>query len=85
MNKPDRQPVEVWLTQRNLAVDCRIVREDETSDDYDMNSMSLRGAQREITGYLIGQGYRPAGRWETAAEDDRGAAETVRRFAVASA
>lgn len=28
-------------------------------------STSMRGAQREITGWLRDQGYAPAGRWET--------------------
>ena len=43
----------------------------------------MRGAQREITRWLIEQGYKPDGRWTTEAEDDRidyGPSETWRRF-----
>jgi hypothetical protein len=36
----------------------------------------VRGAQREITGYLIGQGYKPDGRWEDGGVEG----ETVRKF-----
>ena len=70
-------PIEVWLTQDNMEITCRIVFNDETTDELDVDSLSMRGAQREMTGWLIGQGYEPVGRW--AKEDDRGY-ETMRRF-----
>jgi hypothetical protein len=46
----------------------------------------MRGAQREITGYLISRGYKPDGRWTTEAEDevDYGPSETWRRFKLAA-
>ena len=50
------------------------------------NGDGERGAQREITGWLIAQGYKPDGRWTTEAEDDRidyGPSETWRRFKLA--
>ncbi len=49
-------PVEVWLTKTNIEVACRVIFEDETD--------TMRGAQREITAWLIGRGYQPAGRWQ---------------------
>jgi hypothetical protein len=45
----------------------------------------MRGAQREITGYLIGNGYRPEAGWTVEAMGERGvAAETWRRFKPAT-
>lgn len=58
-------PIEVWLRQVNMEVACTVVNEDESTARYDVDSLSLRGAQREMTGYLISQGYEPVGRWET--------------------
>lgn len=77
-----RKPIEVWLTRRNLAVTCRVVHEDESTDEYDVQSLSMRGAQREMTGYFKREGYEPAGRWITAqaAEVEDGPEETYRRF-----
>ena len=76
-------PVEVWLTQRNLAVRCRMYREDESGTERSVRSLSMRGAQRELTTQLVLEGYVPAGRWETATANAAGA-ETMRRFRVAS-
>lgn len=77
-------PIEVWLSQKNLAVSCRIVWEDETTGDYDsmVDSLSIRGAQREVSGWLIGLGYSPAGRWEYETPDPHQDAlpECSRRF-----
>lgn len=83
--QPKTQPIEVWLSQPNLEVTCRIVYEDERTDTLDIGSLSMRGAQREVTGYLIKQGYTPAGRWEIehlVEGDEREAVveETSRRF-----
>jgi hypothetical protein len=79
--KPDggSGPVEVWLTQGNIAIDCRIVFEDESATEPAINSLSMRGAQREMTAWLIQQGYEPAGRWEAEVQGEEGT-ETVRRF-----
>lgn len=74
-------PIEVWLSQANMEVTCRVVNEDETTSELTVDSLSLRGAQREITGYLIGEGYVPIGRWETETFGNGDSAlETVRRF-----
>lgn len=76
-----RQPIEVWLTQANLQVTCRVISEDETATEYVVDSLSMRGAQREMTSFFIGRGYKPAGRWEAEAVDDEGTTlESVRRF-----
>ena len=78
-------PVEVFLTKKNIVVAGRIYAEDEEClYDQEMDSVSMRGAQREMTSFLISRGYEPAGRWEWVTgeefgEDiDRG--ETVRVF-----
>jgi hypothetical protein len=41
-----------------MEVMCMVVREDESTDILDVLSLSMRGAQREITGYLISHGYK---------------------------
>jgi hypothetical protein len=46
----------------------------------DIDSLSMRGGQREITGWLIGRGYKPVGRWETEHGDSDGYAEASRKF-----
>jgi hypothetical protein len=56
-------PIEVWLRQRNLSVSCKVVHADESTEELEIDSLSMRGAQREITGSLIKQGYKPDGRW----------------------
>jgi hypothetical protein len=68
-------PVEVWLTQNNMQVTCRVIHEDETAEELDVNSLSMRGAQREVTGWFLSDGYTPVGRWEAEVEG-----EAVRRF-----
>jgi hypothetical protein len=73
-------PVEVWLTQRNIEITCMIVFEDESADNPSVESLSMRGAQREMTSYLLAHGYEPAGRWETETGEEGGGTETVRRF-----
>jgi hypothetical protein len=81
-------PIEVWLTQQNMTVTCRVVHEDESTEQWDIDSLSMRGAQREITGWLLNQGYKPDGRWVTELQDDRvdyGPSETWRRFKLANA
>jgi hypothetical protein len=73
--------IEVWLSQVNLQVTCRVVAEDESTRELHVDSLSMRGAQREVTGYLIGLGLKPVGRWEIEQVDGNGdALETVRKF-----
>ncbi|MGH3685132.1 MAG: hypothetical protein ACRDSM_08775 [Pseudonocardiaceae bacterium] len=70
-------PIEVSLRQVNLDITCTIVHDDESTRELDADSLSMRGAQREMTGYFISQGNEPVGRWEA-----EGPAETVGRFTV---
>ena len=37
---------------------------DESTECLDLGAFSMRGAQPEVTGYLVSQGYEPSGRWE---------------------
>lgn len=75
-------PIEVWLRQNNMQVACTVVHEDETTDELSIDSLSMRGAQREITGYLIKQGYAPVGRWESEALDREDDVEVSRQFRI---
>lgn len=80
-------PIEVWLTQKNLEITCTEVHEDETTSNPEVDSLSMRGAQREMTGFYLRMGYEPLGRWtvwvneDGEALDDNGPpAECSRRF-----
>lgn len=73
----EQGPIEVWLTQTNLAIRCLVVGEDESTDELELGSVSLRGAEREITGYLLRRGYEPASRWQAESDGD---VEVWRRF-----
>jgi hypothetical protein len=76
--KDTDKPIEVWLSQAaNMNVTCRVVYDDESGDELEIYSLSLRGAQREITAWLIGRGWEPAGRWQNEDED---ADEVSRKF-----
>lgn len=72
-------PVEVWLTvaNNNMGIECRVVREDETVHHLEVNARSMRGAQRDVTGYLLGIGYQPVARWVSESGTDE---ESVRMF-----
>jgi hypothetical protein len=72
-------PIEVWLTQENMKVLGMAVREDESIEELLVISLSMRGAQREISGNLIKVGYKPDGRWVQEADG-----ETWRRFRLAA-
>jgi hypothetical protein len=84
-NDTKPSPIEIWLRQNNMTITCMVVREDETTYELDVESMSMRGAQREITGWLIADGYEPVGRWQAEESDTTGEAiESVRRFKLSS-
>lgn len=72
-------PVEIWLTQQGngMQIACMMVEDDESTRAIDVKAWSMRGAQREVTGWLRRQGYEPAGRWLP--EGSKGL-ETVRQF-----
>ena len=69
---PLPSPIDVWLSLANTGITCTVVLEDEKTSTLDVNSRSMRGAQREITGYLIARGYSPVGDWEVEADSDNG-------------
>lgn len=74
-------PIEVWLTKSNIEVRCMIVFEDETTTYQDATSLSMRGAQREVTSWLVNWGYEPADRWDAEeVTEDGEVLESVRRF-----
>ena len=74
---PLPSPIEVWLSRVNSDITCTVVLEDESTSSHDVTSRSMRGAQREMTGYFIAHGYTPAGDWEIEAESDDGAGRTA--------
>src|SRR5919205_1359001 len=47
---PLPSPIEVWLSRANVGITCTVVLEDERTSNLDVNALSIRGAQREITG-----------------------------------
>lgn len=85
MTNADEGPLEVWLRQDDTAIVCTVVRDDESTYELDVDALSMRGAQREITGYLIDQGYEPTEEWQVEVAGASGPVETVRRFGSAHA
>ena len=61
-----------------------MVNADESTEEYDVDAMSMRGAEREITGHFISKGYAPVGRWETTAAEHGAPLEVMRTFKPAS-
>jgi len=74
------KPIEVWLSRPHLEVTCRIVFPEGTAIAVGVDALSIRGAQHEITAWLIEQGYEPAGRWSTQDQNDRQASRTFHRL-----
>jgi len=37
-------PIEVWLRQRNLTVRCKVVYADESTEEWEIDSLSMRSA-----------------------------------------
>ncbi len=81
-NTKDRrpQPVQAVLAQKNIEITCTLVFEDESISYPEVRSVSMRGAQREITGQLVVKGYVPTARWSEATEDGDGFRECMRTF-----
>jgi hypothetical protein len=72
--------IEVWLRLDDTTVSCNVVRDDESTYELDVDALSMRGAQREMTGYFIDEGYEPVGEWQVEVDSRNGPMETVRRF-----
>jgi hypothetical protein len=73
-------PIEVWLRRSGVGINCLIVHDDESTYEVQVESPSMLGAQREITGYFITQGYQPVGGWEMSELTLAEPAETYRTF-----
>ncbi|HUF99715.1 MAG TPA: hypothetical protein VMM60_16430 [Ilumatobacter sp.] len=78
-------PIEVYVTfvRNEMQVRYRVVKFDESTHEGECDSASIRGAQREVTGWLIAEGYAPAGRWQ--ADDGTEDVESYRLFKAAEA
>jgi hypothetical protein len=74
------KPIEVRLRQRNIAVTCLVRHEDGTSEQLDVWSLDMRGAQREVTNRFKREGYCPAGRWKYERDSRPFGSDAVRRF-----
>jgi hypothetical protein len=74
------QALRAILSRKNLAITCTLVYEDESVSYPQPDSISLRGAQREVTGMLVSTGYIPTGRWSDEGEDEDGYHEWTRAF-----
>jgi hypothetical protein len=76
----DGSLAELFLSQGEWGITCRAYREsDDTTREYDIDSLSMRGAQREMTSYLVAHGYTAVGRWATESDNAEGL-ETSRKF-----
>ena len=85
-NSGARRTAEVWLTQGNIEVTGRVIREDESTESLAVLARSLAGAQREVTGGYVAEGWQPVGRWVTTLKDADGLPlESNRRFVMADA
>jgi hypothetical protein len=72
--------LEVWLRVDGTTIACTVVRDDESTYELDVDALSMRGAQREMTGYFIDEGYEPVDQWQVEVDSRDGPVETVRRF-----
>jgi hypothetical protein len=73
------EPIEVCLSQPYLEVTCRIVFRDGSAVAVGVDSLSIAGAQREMTTWLMEQGYEPAGRWNAGGGTGHETARLFRR------
>ena len=74
------QPLQAVLSRKNIEITGALVFEDESITYPRVDSVSVRGAQREITGGLVAYGYVPVGRWADEGEDEDGYREWSRTF-----
>jgi hypothetical protein len=71
-------PVEVWLTKKDIAVGAVIYADEVVIWQDDADSISMRGAQREMTARLMAAGYEPLDRWRVEyTNGGSGAADTA--------
>lgn len=58
-------PVEVLLRKKRLDLTAVVRHEDEATEPLRIKSVSMRGAQREVTTLLKKLGYRPVTGWKS--------------------
>jgi hypothetical protein len=80
LKQPTPQALQAVLSRKNIEIFCTLVFEDESVSYPTVDSVSVRGAQRELTGLLVAHGYTPAGRWSDEGEDEDGYQEWTRSF-----
>lgn len=51
-----------------VSIKCTLTYDDRASEWFTVKAPSMRGAQRELTSRLWGDGYEPVGRWVTTDE-----------------
>ena len=61
--------MQVWIRKTDSVLKC--------SANIEIKSLSMRGAQREVTGYLIGEGYIPITDWITDTKNEISGREFV--------
>lgn len=76
----DLEVVEIIITRKGMRISADEFDAEEVGVSLDVNSLSVRGAQREVTAEKLAAGFRPLGRWETLAEDGDDYVETARLF-----
>jgi hypothetical protein len=55
--------VEAWLSKTPDSLKAWVVDETERRREVHLDSLSLMGAQRELSGWLVENGFEPLQRW----------------------
>jgi len=82
MSEQEAKSVEIWLTldEDGSGVYGRMYFDDETTRPIPVRARSIGGAEREVTAWLIGQGYEAVSYWNVEAGDDELVTESSRTF-----
>ena len=85
MSEHESRQVEVWLTlnEERTGVLARIYFEDETVRGIPVSARSISGAEREMTAWLISQGYEGISYWNAELGEEDFALESSRTFRAA--
>ena len=65
------EAIEVVLRQVGAKIECTVTWLDEEAADYNLRSVSLHRAKREIKAWLAQDGFVPVDRWRVADADDK--------------
>jgi len=71
------EPIMVALRTTDAKIECTVTWQDEDTSNYDLKSLSMGKAKREIRKWLARDGYRPIDRWVRAASDPE---QIIRHF-----